>query len=424
MKKYIPMIFFTLIIYTIFPGQTHALENDTVELLLIQGDYGKVINQLVPLVTREPGNITAQYHLGLAYQGLNKHDRAIEFLKLAEKSDNKNIKILLAFGNSYSVLGMYRDAEYVFKRILELDQYHEVARINLAKVYYNSKLFEKAYNLYKDITQSDTTNSYFLKQLGLCAMNLDSAEQSIHYFKRAQRFNDKDLNTYIHLYNLYFKGENFDSALTEVNRGLVLYPENLLLRKAKAELLFKTLDYLEAIELYQGLLTTGDSSINCYKKLGMCYYYTANYSSALLALGIAFNKDSTDVLVSYYYGLTHKKINNFEKAIKLINNALEHIIPDYLPDLYEDLAESYDKAKKFPEAIRAYKKVLELDENSILALFFLASLYERYYADAKVALDYYTRFVDRTDNLYPTHLEYAKDRINKLKEKLHFQDKK
>ena len=43
--------------------------------------------------------------------------------------------------------------------------------------------------------------------------------------------------------------------------------------------------------------------------------------------------------------------------------------------MYEELAESYDKAKKFPEAIRAYKKVLELDENSILALFFLASLY-------------------------------------------------
>jgi tetratricopeptide (TPR) repeat protein len=319
---------------------------------------------------------------------------------------------------------MYRDAEYSFKKILNLDKYHEVAKINLAKVYYNSKLYVKAYNLYKDITQSDTTNSFFLKQLGLCTMNLDSIDQSIHYFKRAQRYNNKDLNTYIHLYNLYFKGENFDSALAEVNKGLALYPDDLLLRKAKAELLFKTLDYLEAIKLYHGLLTAGDSSINCYKKLGMCYYYTANYSSALLALGIAFNKDSTDVLISYYYGLTHKKINNFEKAIKLINNALEHIIPDYLPDLYEDLAESYDKAKKFPEAIRAYKKVLELDENSILALFFLASLYERYYADAKVALDYYTRFVDRTDNLYPTHLEYAKDRINKLKEKLHFQDKK
>jgi tetratricopeptide (TPR) repeat protein len=130
-------------------------------MLLVQGEYDNVVKQLLPIVGKEPENITAHYHLGIAYQGLNKHDRAIEFLKFAEKLDNKNIKIISALGKSYSVLGMYRDAENTFKKILDLDEDNKIAKINLAKVYFNSKLFVRAYDLYEDLIKSDSTNSYF-----------------------------------------------------------------------------------------------------------------------------------------------------------------------------------------------------------------------------------------------------------------------
>ena len=128
MKQFLPSMFFFIVFYILLPVKSNASETDPVEIYLIQGEYEKVIERLLPQIKESPENISDYYHLGMAYQGLDKHDRAIEVMKIAEKWDNKNIKILAALGKSYSALGRYRDAEKTFKRILDLDNHNKIAK--------------------------------------------------------------------------------------------------------------------------------------------------------------------------------------------------------------------------------------------------------------------------------------------------------
>ena len=78
--------------------------------------------------------------------------------------------------------------------------------------------------------------------------------------------------------------------------------------------------------------------------------------------------------------------------------------------------------KNLPEAIRAYRLALNLDATRLEASFHLAALYDSYYADKKMALQQYERFLERTEeDQLPKMRQYAEQRVQEISENKFFE---
>lgn len=425
LKKTIQILLFSILIFLQFI--THPLtaqssqKSDRFNLLLIKGSYKELIKELNKSLNANSTDFNQFYYLGLAYQGLYKHTDAIEAFIKANNLNPNNMEILLGLGKSYSLTGNDKDAEKTYKKVLSLNSHNIPAAISLGKLYINNKRYGPAKTIYASLIAQDSLNSIFLKNLGLCELKTDYFEKAVSFLKRAKNINKNDVSVFIYLSNIYSKTGDIDSALQALDEGLYSNPDNYLLLKAKAERLFQKELFKEAIDYYKKVYSCGDTSASVYKKLGMCHYHCGNISPSLFALSRAIEKDTTDALIYYYLGLTYKKLKNYKKSIKFINKSLDKLLPTYLPDIYFQLADCYDRNKNYQESIQTYKKVLDLDSKRTITLFYLASLYEKYYADPKVALEYYKRFLDENKDDNSSLIEYSKERIDKLVEEIHFQ---
>jgi tetratricopeptide (TPR) repeat protein len=104
-----------------------------------------------------------------------------------------------------------------------------------------------------------------------------------------------------------------------------------------------------------------------------------------------------------------------------MNTAIESATPYYLPEMYHHLGQIYGQQRKFEESIIALKKANELDPENHEILFEIATTYEEFNSNKTIALNYYTIYLKEAGES-ARNINYALDRINKLKEDLFFEE--
>lgn len=107
-------------------------------------------------------------------------------------------------------------------------------------------------------------------------------------------------------------------------------------------------------------------------------------------------------------------------AIANFEEALEKSFPEYLDEIYSNLAVSHDYTNDYVNAIKSYKEALRYQPNKVVTYFYLANLYDRYYQDKEVALLYYQKFID--DSIEPDEklISYSLERIEVLNQENKF----
>jgi tetratricopeptide (TPR) repeat protein len=76
----------------------------------------------------------------------------------------------------------------------------------------------------------------------------------------------------------------------------------------------------------------------------------------------------------------------------------------------------------YSKALEYYKEIMKIAPERKIVLFYMATLYEKYYKDLNVPLQYYQKFLDQADETVPRRYKtYALEHMKALKEKLHFQ---
>jgi tetratricopeptide (TPR) repeat protein len=274
------------------------------------------------------------------------------------------------------------------------------------------------------LISQDSTNSYFYKQRGICSTKLDKIDDAIDYFQKSLSLNHRDVSVMLPLSQLLFQVEELDSALFIVDQGLQIYPENLQLIKRKAEIDFKRKDYKDAITNFEIVVERENASALTYKKLGMSYFFEEDFTFALLNLLDSYEKDSSDAMTCFYIGLSYKDHNLYEKSILFLNKAIELTIPNYLSEIYTHLASSQEHEKYFVEAIQSYREALDYQPSKKILSFYLASVYDQYYADREVPLLYYQKFLRDNKAADAKLIEYAESRVKALKQEMHFRAQK
>ncbi|HKJ70014.1 MAG TPA: tetratricopeptide repeat protein [bacterium] len=418
------IILSVFIIIGLFPlllaAQEAPTELDSIRQSISDGDYESAITRLTERVAAESTDAEAYYLLGSVYQYLFQYSGALPYLRKSVSLLPENSRFRFALGKCYYQLDRYSQARRQFEHLVAADSSHLAGGIYLGKIYLKQGKYPEANRIHRRLVKKDPHNSYYHKQLGISALQQDSLRQSSIHLHRALKYNPRDPDLIYHICKINVRAGHPLAAANLLQNAIKDHPENLKLLQLYARVLYETQQYESAIEPFVKLIAMGDSSWIMYQHLGFCYYYADNLMRARDAFKQSFQKDNTRGLTSFFWGLTEKELGNPDKALQLFEITSALAYPGYLPDLYIQLAQSYKGQKRYSEAIQSYKKSMEFAPNKRDILFHLAALYDEYYDDPEPPLQYYRKFLDQTEATKKEYIDYAEQRISKLREEIHF----
>ena len=112
------------------------------------GNFKRVIEGCEMLNKKVSNNSFILNLSGMAYQGVEKNHKAINFFELALKADNTNIAAMNNLANALKNIGQYVKADQIFKKIIKIDPNYINAYNNYANLKSTVNDVEGAIQLY------------------------------------------------------------------------------------------------------------------------------------------------------------------------------------------------------------------------------------------------------------------------------------
>jgi tetratricopeptide (TPR) repeat protein len=170
-------------------------------------------------------------------------------------------------------------------------------------------------------------------------------------------------------------------------------------------------------------LELGDTTAFTCRHLGLSQFQLTKYDEALVAFEQTVRLDSLDTEAWYYLGYCYKWTENLPRAIECMNKALAIAIPPSTGDIYNGLGLFYNLQRDLKMAMRYYEKALEYNPGNAYPLSQLGLLVEQTTRDQEAAKRYYERFLEEYQGADRHLVDYVKDRIRIINEKLFMEGK-
>ncbi|MEI6866448.1 tetratricopeptide repeat protein [Flavicella sp.] len=192
------------------------------------------VNYLLPLLIDEKRAVRIKAFSALAI--MNEKNIPKKYASVYEKV--KKEYFIYLDGISDFVGGRINRANYILKKgdllgaikgyesALEIDYINNLARTNLANLYYQNSQFEKAEQAFKTIIKQEPNYGATYYSYGLLLSELKRTEAAIIQMELATVFMDDNPRTYYNLSLLYDLNKNSTKAEVTILRGLKKLPEN------------------------------------------------------------------------------------------------------------------------------------------------------------------------------------------------------
>jgi len=340
----------------------------------IERKWDAALNSLLKSARIQPNNPDPYFFLGQTYQGLGRHDQAVEVFKksIALNPDLKHNdyqvtnahyglgQSLLKLGNTEEGRKELQIAADLKAKAFKRDEQRAEAFLNSANLNDQSAFPEvvpaeaKEPDLQKQETlKSDAT--FYSKiiaagheNIGLLSAERQNLRKAAENFKEAAKWDPQRVDIYYNLGLAYFKLESYKEAIPPLENELKLRPDNLRTKQLLGLSYFTTGDYEkasarlgevvaakpneaglyyplalslsklgktdEAQQVVRQMLIHGGDSPQVHILLAKAYYDQDNPTKALDELKAALTLDSKVQLAHFYSGLVYLKLGNFAEA--------------------------------------------------------------------------------------------------------------
>jgi len=220
-----------------------------------------------------------------------------------------------------------------------------------------AKNYKEAADLYGQSVVLVPNNAYAHYRKGFAHFSLKENDQAISEFTLALNQGFKPLEIYRIRYHLYFEQNNYDAALGDIEKGLLLAPNDLNFLSAIGEINYARKSYPAALAAFQKASQVAPNNADI-------QYHLARVNSALgdskaqaaaaesaLAKGTRFPGDAF-----YLLGEANQKLKNTAGAIDAYQKALN--VKPSLYQAYHNLAELFRSENRFNDAISISKQGL------------------------------------------------------------------
>ncbi len=391
------------------------------KLLTLEGEYAQSTEILLGLADNNPANADILYYLALNYQSLSNYQNASFVLEKALSLKPGNVKLMTMLGNNYFSAGRIGEADSVLSAAHSIDSTDLNILLSLGRVFKKEQSWHRAKKIYKTLVQQDTSISFYYEQLAYCNIALKDTNTAVVNFQIAHRLNPYNQNTILELSQLYFSQQKLISALRIIDDGLKVYPSSPAMWTKRGDINLKMKNYSESVLEYQQSISLGDSSEINFRNLGISYYWIGKYDSSITSLARAVKIMEKDPSAYFYLGTSYKGLKQYDKAVENFLEAVRLQRNDFLAETLIQIGATYYDQKDYSEALKFYQDALREKPNKKEIVFYLAAVYDHFYRDKTVAINYYKKFLASAETKTDTNLlKYAKSRIDVLIEENHF----
>lgn len=392
-----------------------------IDLLILNKKYDEALAKIEQQISQSPTSEN-YFKKGVVFGNLQKYQEAVKAFSEALKLQPDNVEILSEIAEDLSILGNQQDAISYYKKAINIEPQNLTLKAKLGRVYISKKEMKKAYELFSEIYAIDSTNVYWNKQLAFCSFQVSKRLQAVHLYEKVLEANPRDYGTYSNLIHSYSREKEPDKILTTIDNGLLQFPGDAELLLEKANFYFRTRNYEPAMFEFEKYFTAkGDSVYEIVLNYAISTYFSKDEKKAMNILDKLFLVNPNDLFVMYYKSLCYKKMSDFPNAEKYMQWAIDMSTPSYVPEMYHHLGQICGQQRKFKESIAALQKSNELDPANVEALFEIATTYEEFDSNKTMALNYYRLYLmEAGEN--GRNVNYALDRITRIKEELFFEE--
>ena len=416
------MIFrFLLIVFLyLFPCTLLA---QRVDRLISNRDYPAAIELLEKEIMSNP-SADLHHKKGTVYIKLMEHEKAFESFKAAYQLDSTYIPALEDLAEMSTSMGNYHGTAFYYRKVVQLAPDELYWRGKLAVGYINLKDYNKAFELYNNIWEQDSTSNYYKKNYALSAYRINERSLAIKLYEELADLHYPDINVYLNLTSIYSSiylsekdEEKKEKAINACLSGLVVFPNHPSLILKLADTWFQFREYKNAQLIYEELISKDKPSLETMRNYGICLYINEEEEKSLNVLKQCIDDGLTkDPIVYFYLGMNYRKNRMVKESIYYYNMAIDVATPDYYGDFYHYLGQAYNSDRDYENAAKCLIRAIELYPENFDLLFEIAMIYDKHLKKT-LALNYYQNYLERSGKAAMNE-EYVKMRINNLKKEI------
>ncbi len=299
------------------------------ELMVFDGEFDKATSLLKELQAIEPTNEEIYVQQASIFSKKDKHQEAIDALKIALLYTDDEADVLAMIGMEYLFLDNFDEARLNFAKCLKVD-------------------FDDYSSLYNVIYCFDMQSKH---------------AEAIEYLNE---YIDKDPYSEVAWHQLgrqYFILENYTEALRAFDYAVLIDESFVGAYLEKAKTLEQLQEFDKAIENYKITINLDDPTSFVYLRIGECYEKLNKFSLAIQYYKKAVHEDP--LLDKAWLAIAELSIvnKNYYKALFYINKAIE--IDEKNSLYWRKYAEINLKLNFFEEAVRAFQNCILLQDFDI-----------------------------------------------------------
>lgn len=327
---------------------------------------------------------------------LGNEPRSADYYKIALDKDPTNGALRMKYARTLDKIGNYDEALVQYNNALanskgDMEVLYALERIYLKKLAMAPKDAELNANI------------------GAIKQAQGDFESALSYYGKAEQLNPDNLNTRLNVGTLYQQKKDYLKALKAYDSVLTMYPDNVQANLYKAQALSEMGDKSKSLEYYKKVLSLDPA--NVVAKNDIINVMQASLSTedflAYLSKNASSDRNIQNILYDYAYKL-HKenKIPQAILAYKAVINSNPANVDAYVnlaicyasSDDYKNAINILNTAKtKFPANNSVLTTLKEVQQDSVSVVLNDAS---KYYAnkDYKKAIEQYLKIVPATEN--------------------------
>jgi len=394
--------------------------NSKIDLMLVRGDYEKVIDTCRLILTYDSLNPDIHYKLGIAYQNTLNEDLSVDCYSKAASLRPENRVYNFSLAKAYYAQGKHSMAEPLLIELCSLDSLKWIYAYYLSNIYMQADKFEDALNVYHRFLSKDSSNCTFLDKTAFAYLKNGNFYDAIDLYNKSLSINDKNLSVIKNLSFLYASTLDPDTAIQILTRGIEIDSTDMDLYIRRAQINYSKNYTKRALNDYLVLLASGDSSKLYLKRAGIGYSYNFQPKEAIKYLLLAYKADSSDYETCSFLGQSYFKIRNMDSSIYYFNKVQKILRPIYsqVGLTHYLIADSQKEKGSYRDAIASYNKAYAINSDPNINMV-IANIYDEKLNNKERAITYYQRFLNTVKSsktkFPPSYFEKIEKRLEYLK---------
>lgn len=287
-----------------------------VKALLGQKSYGKAYEKAVELRSFDPANPQVQEAYIRALAAVQNLESAITVVRELIEQYPYTIEYRFLYGQLLKEDERYAGAEEALRNVLQFDEKHKFAMLELAHVLQAQGKFNEARDLYLNAAIQDPSDAEALFSLGQLYLKAGNAKSALDQFERVLRNNPLYPNAHYFSGRAALLARNFNRALEEAQKEAKMNPHRADPHILMGDIYFYLRDYANCISSYQKAIKLREPTSDLYISQARCYRLLGGLDTSLQLLRTAELKEPGNPLVWKEMGAVCEMKENKDCAIE------------------------------------------------------------------------------------------------------------